>query len=268
MLTSGSPDQVALRLTGIVAPYAEVDPSRDCWKPRGFLRPDEAELCKDTSFLTDERCGRVLSWWLVHRARTRTPVWDIASIARIGGRDGLILVEAKAHNNELSAAGKIAPRASSEGSKANDAHIRAAIEEANIGLGGPRRGWGLNADHRYQLSNRFAWAWKIADLGIPVVLVYLGFLGAEEMVDQGLPFGSAAHWGDVVRGHAMGVVPDRAWEQQIDVGGTPLTAIIQSTDVEWRVGGSGSGKPDQRLSDRAIADWPFASIARAAVGDV
>ena len=241
MLTSGSPDQVARRLTGIVAPYAEVDPSRDYWMPRGFLEPDEAQLCKDTTFLTEDLCGRVLSWWLAHRTGARTPVWDIASTARIGGRDGLILVEAKAHDNELSGAGKTAPRADSEASEANDAHIRAAIGEANVGLGGPPRGWGLSADHHYQLSNRFAWAWKIADLGIPVVLVYLGFLHAEEMADQGLPFGSAAEWAEVVRDHAKGVVPNLAWERSLDVGGTPLTAIIQAMDVEWRVGGSSPG---------------------------
>lgn len=241
MLTSGSPDQVARRLTGIVAAYAEVDGSRDYWMPRGFLEPDEAELCKDTRFLTEAACGRVLSWWLAHRTGARTPVWDIASTARIGGRDGLILVEAKAHDNELSGTGKTSPRADSEASEANDAHIRAAIEEANIGLGGSRRGWGLNADHCYQLSNRFAWAWKIAHLGIPVVLVYLGFLRVEEMVDQGLPFGSAAEWAEVVRDHAKGVVPNLAWERSLDVGGTPLTATIQAMDVEWRVGGSSPG---------------------------
>ena len=28
------------------------------------------------------------------------------------------------------------------------------------------------------MSNRFAWAWKLADLGVPVVLVYLGFFRA------------------------------------------------------------------------------------------
>ena len=30
--------------------------------------------------------------------------------------------------------------------------------------------WGLSRDDHYQLSNRFAWCWKLATLGIPVVL--------------------------------------------------------------------------------------------------
>lgn len=35
------------------------------------------------------------------------------------------------------------------------------------------------------MSNRFAWAWKLATMEVPVVLVYLGFLNATEMGDQG-----------------------------------------------------------------------------------
>lgn len=124
------------------------------------------------------------------------------------------------------------PSTLATGSKANDAHIRAAIGEANVGLEGPPRGWGLSADHHYQLSNRFASAWKIADLGIPVVLVYLGFLHAEEMADQGLPFGSAAEWTRGVRRHAMGVVPDLAWERPIHIGDTPIRAVIRPIGLE------------------------------------
>ncbi len=44
---------------------------------------------------------------------------------------------------------------------------------------------------RYQLCNRVAWAWKLADLGVPGVLVFLGFLNATEMRDQGQLFSTA-----------------------------------------------------------------------------
>ena len=38
------------------------------------------------------------------------------------------------------------------------------------------------------MSNRFAWAWKLASSSVPVVLIYLGFLRADEMRDKGKPF--------------------------------------------------------------------------------
>jgi len=45
----------------------------------------------------------------------------------------------------------------------------------------PRWKWQLSRDSLYQLANRFAWAWKIASLGVPVALVYLGFIAADQM---------------------------------------------------------------------------------------
>jgi len=42
MLTSGSPDQVADRLTRLVAPYADVDAKLDTWMPGGFLASEES----------------------------------------------------------------------------------------------------------------------------------------------------------------------------------------------------------------------------------
>ncbi len=90
-----------------------------------------------------------------------------------------------------------------------------AIQEANAGLEPIVPGWSLSRDSHYQLSNRFAWSWKIAELGTPVILVYLGFLNAGEMIDQGPPFHSAREWNDVVRSYARGVVPDDAWDTQV-----------------------------------------------------
>ncbi len=66
-------------------------------------------------------------------------------------------------------------------SKRNHAQIGRAISEASLGLKDTMDGWNLSRDSHYQLANRFAWAWKLASMGVPVVLVYLGFLGAAEM---------------------------------------------------------------------------------------
>jgi hypothetical protein len=60
-------------------------------------------------------------------------------------------------------------------------------------------GWTLSRDSHYQLTNRFAWAWKLASMGVPVVLGYLGFQGAAEMKDREnrsliTPTGHALTW--------------------------------------------------------------------------
>ena len=62
------------------------------------------------------------------------------------------------------------------------------MSEANQALNQTLPGWALSSKRHYQLSNRFAWAWKLADLRLPVVLVYLGFLKANEMRKYGEPF--------------------------------------------------------------------------------
>jgi hypothetical protein len=43
LLTHGSPDAVAAKLTALVAPFASVAQS-DCWMPQGFENTDEATL--------------------------------------------------------------------------------------------------------------------------------------------------------------------------------------------------------------------------------
>lgn len=51
--------------------------------------------------------------------------------------------------------------------------------------------WAISRDSRYQKSNRFAWACKLAGLGLPVVLMYLGFVRADEMRDRRAPLADA-----------------------------------------------------------------------------
>ena len=88
--------------------------------------------------------------------------------------------------------------------------------------------WSLSRDHHYQLSNRFAWAWKLASLGVPVVLVYLGFLGAEEMHDVGTPFQTTDDWAGTLMRHAAGTVPDSCWERQLFHGDVSMRAVVRS----------------------------------------
>jgi hypothetical protein len=84
-------------------------------------------------------------------------------------------------------------------------------------------------DSHYQLSNRFAWAWKVATLGVPVVLAYLGFLNAKEM---GQPFTSHEAWERCLLAYADGTVPRTVWNSgSIQVNDTPLVPLIRSVDV-------------------------------------
>lgn len=69
-------------------------------------------------------------------------------------------------------------------SRRNHIRIGCCIQEAGLALSKETRLlWSLSRDRCYQMSNRFAWAWKLTELGKPVILIYLGFLVCDEMQD-------------------------------------------------------------------------------------
>lgn len=226
MLTDGAREDVAQRLSALAGSHATVDAANDRWMPRGFADRREARIGKTPCFLAPEQRERLLDWWVVHK-RATPPNWDIASTATIDDRKGLILVEAKAHNKELSPRGK-----AGGGNEENHQRIKEAIAKANGGLNAILPGWALSRDDHYQLANRFAWAWKIASLGIPVILVYLGFLKADEMSNGNRePFADAASWEHCVREHAADVVPDSCWETRLCVGDGALYPLLRTCTV-------------------------------------
>jgi hypothetical protein len=106
-----------------------------------------------------------------------------------------------------------------------------AIAEANAALDAIEPGFALSRDSHYQLANRFAWAWKIASMGVPVLLVYLGFLNAQDMQVDGPLITSAEHWEIVMRRHAQGIVPEAAWGREMMIAHTPMRAIIRADDI-------------------------------------
>jgi hypothetical protein len=189
--------------------------------PGGFLQPDEAKLGETKGFLDDERqCETVTRWWLAVRRNANTPNWDLVSTCTIDEHKGLVLLEAKAHEPELHLKDRCGAA-----NKQNRKQIIQAIGEANKAL---RNGWLLSADRCYQLRYRFAWAWKVASLGRPVVLIYLGFLNAHEM-DQ--PFQNLAAWERSLLEYADGCGTGIAWNSKIMVNGTPLIPLILCADV-------------------------------------
>ena len=228
MLTSMPERQVASILTRIITPIPSVTVGR-IWCPRGFLHPDEPKLGEHPDFLTPDERNVVTDWWLKVRRNANTPNWDIVSRCEIGGQRGLILVEAKAHTEESKRAGK------DKGNADNDCQIDGAICQANSALDSVLPGWALTKDSHYQLCNRVAWAWKLGTMGIPTILVYLGFLHCDEMSDCGIPLSTAEHWERALREHSEGIVPPNAWGVRIPTSSAPIWALVRSLDVQWNV---------------------------------
>ena len=237
LLVNDRKEEVARRLTQLIdIPDIEVS-SNDTWLPLGkpVKLPNgkwdkspasEAELDKEGSPLPCDIRAKLREWWLATGRNPKTPSWDIASTCSIGGKQGLLLIEAKAHVAEL------APKSDRCGSSndENRAQIAKAISEANDGLHIATEGpWNLSRDHHYQLSNRFAWAWKLASLDVPVVLVYLGFLNSQDMAGQEL-FRSLEAWEQHVKEYGEGVVDNGSWGQRLNIGGTPFLPIIRTYD--------------------------------------
>ncbi len=235
LLTNGSREAVAEGLTALVAPFASVE-SIDHWMPQGFDQTAEATLPEVESLLGPDVRLALQRWWLsTASGTTRTPNWDLAASCTIEGRKGIVLIEAKAHDQELikeeTGRKSIEPPVSAD-ARRNLLRIDWAIRDANAALAGATGlAWALSRDWNYQMSNRFAWGWKLADLGVPVVLVYLGLLRADEMKDQGAPFTDANHWETIVKHHSQVLFPSNVWGQRLDIRGQPFIPLIRSLEV-------------------------------------
>ena len=229
LFMDGEREEVAARLTELVdLPDVLVSPT-DTWMPYGKSDPAEAELDKADGLLPHDIQQKLGKWWLaVRRGNVTTPVWDIASTCSIKGKKGLILVEAKAHENELPTQGKRLDKNASENSQENHEQIGRAITEANRGLQSNIGGdWVISRDSHYQLSNRFAWSWKLASLGVPVVFVYLGFLNAQDMACDSPIFKSEEDWKRVLKNYSKNTVDNTCWEKRWDFV-APFTPVIRS----------------------------------------
>lgn len=222
LLTHGTPDQIAKRLTNLIEPYGSVS-TTDKWMPRGFDDLEEAQLHKADRLLEVNLQYQLKSWWLAASHRPVTPNWDIAGTCAIDGKRGLFLVEAKAHHTELNP--KDSTNASNE---SNFKSIGKAVCAANDGFNLLQKGWNLSHESHYQLCNRYAWSWKLATLGLPVLLVYLGFLKADEMPD---PFQDDQAWDKAVRDYARDIVPENVWGSKLMVGDVPIYPLIRSMEI-------------------------------------
>lgn len=227
-------------LQALVAPVPCQIAGRTTYRPRGYDDPVEARLDSfGRAALPGDRIWSDLRrWWLRHPKGANTPNWDLAVRCDIAGRPGLLLVEAKANVPELSEAPKpaIVPRAgrSVEGlrrSRENHEQIAAAIEAARRALAPRVPGIAIHRDRHYQLSNRLAFAWKLASLGVPTVLLYLGFTGDAGIRDVGEPLRDAEHWGALFSSHLTRVCPSGIAEEPIEIGDAAFWVLCRARPV-------------------------------------
>lgn len=200
-----------VELLALLSPVPVRLDAHSFWMPRGHRCPHEARLetFGPRVFPNHTAWEELTQWWLHHRRGANTPNWDIAFRADVDGTPGLVLVEAKANVSELVKSGckKPGERIPSVRSQENDTHIRSAIEGVRQGLSKSFPGITIGCDKHYQLSNRIAFAWKLADLGVPTVLLYLGFIGDTGIEDAGPMFTDDVHWQNMFAAHLAEVCP-------------------------------------------------------------
>jgi hypothetical protein len=214
-------------------------PANSAYLPLGTAKPQEARLDKwgRTAAPHPTAWDDLKKWWLRHPKGANTPNWDFASTCTIENVEGLLLVEAKANTRELSRAGKrlvVTQRGKSRTEVSirrtsdNHDHIGEAIglasrELCRLGAASP-----FSIRSHYQLANRLAFAWKLASLGFPVALLYLGFYG-----DNGLAasFVGRADWEETFEAHASGVVSLQAGKPHVMIGNVPIWILLRSRQV-------------------------------------
>lgn len=221
-------------LTDLVKPVDLVIPTPAAYAPRGYGAPKEAQLSQvrsEFAVLNPVR-NELRDWWLKHPRGARTPNWDLVVACQIDGRSGLLLVEAKANHAELKVDGISKIVKGSSNSRQNHRQIRLAIASARKGLAARGIETRITAFNHYQLANRVAFMWKLATLGIPTVLVYLGFTGDSGIDDVGPRIIDEADWRAAFNAHAKDIIPTSMLEKKLDLGGAPAWLLIRSRPVK------------------------------------
>lgn len=218
-----------ISINKLIKPYAEIT-VYDNWMPKSLHNDKEAELKNFLKYNFDPQLyNKIVNWWLY--VDTTTPNWDLVSTCTIDGKRGILLVEAKAHKDELNneSHGKQLKADASDDSKKNHARIEEAIQEAKKGIKNTGFDLSISRDNYYQLSNRVAHAWWLANQGIPVVLLYLGFLDCQDMNDEKYKLlNSPKEWDDCFLNHAKQVRVGSIINKWVYCGESKLITICRS----------------------------------------
>jgi len=208
-------------------------PPDAAWQPKGRGNHRESVLTgSEDPFLTPEQSAEIKRWWLIHSQGSKLPTWDLVVTCKDrNGTPGLILVEAKAHGSELPTAGKsVAKRKLADEqarSDANHQRIGEAIREASAALQEAVPGIALSRDANYQFSNRIAFAWKLGTMGIPVVLVYLGYLN-DTVINPLASLKSQKDWTNWFQTHTQSQYPISHVEREIPTSHAPFWLLVRS----------------------------------------
>jgi hypothetical protein len=197
------------KMNGILKPFNASISGKETIQPKGY--EDTSEIGLQTFIIRNNLAKQFPSladcdfneWW--KPCGGKAPTWDLISLCQINGKEGILLVEAKAHRSELAKYGKAEMHDnSSKGSIANHGSIKCRIKEANDSLKINSNGFNVSTCTHYQLSNRVAFAWKLKQLGVPVVLLYLGFTGDDYFKDK---FKDESHWKELFDKYIEGIIP-------------------------------------------------------------
>lgn len=193
----------------ILSPYQADITDKKYMQPKGAMDVSE---CGIQSFINTNKLKERFptlkdfdfnKWWSPYSGKT--PTWDMISLCKLHGKDAFLLVEAKAHQTEFAKSGKTKLKLdATEDAKKNLKNIEDKIEEACVSLNSTSKGFNISTNKAYQLSNRVAFAWKLNQLEVPVVLLYLGFTGDSYFTDK---FESKLIWEEKFTKYIDGVVP-------------------------------------------------------------
>jgi hypothetical protein len=203
--------------------------------PKSWTEPGESRLFNATSPFLDEINKSELRAWWAHAGSANIPNWDLIIKATADNRPALLLVEAKAHANEFDCKGKARTLGKAWDSQTrtdeNHDRIGLAIEEASIALSHAYPGISISRDRCYQLSNRIAMAWKLASIGVPSTLVFLGFTGDSEIAKAGSYFADDAHWQLAFDSYASSSIPQKYLDRELSAGAASFRVIARSVPV-------------------------------------
>ena len=89
----------------------------------------------------------------------------------------------------------------------------------------------FSAGSHYQFANRLAFVWKLASMGVPTALLYLGFVGDSGLDETLRPFKDDHEWQDVFIDHGSSILRSKAADVAFAVGGTPAHILVRSRQV-------------------------------------
>ena len=253
-LTSAPGAVVAETLSTLIDGFGSIAPSA-AWTPRGATAPITVRIDEASGIIKNPSHKTALhEWWTgpdvssaaavppiddgmrrrlygASRLPARLPLFDFAGALE---GDGLLIVSAAAHIGELNS------DHSHQREKAALPQIKRALAEASDGwnaiLTAHADNYGFKLSHRVKLSTdshcrlsyNFALAWKLAQLGIPTVLLYLGFLDALELEPDGrLTFRDHEMWIKCVSEKTSKPLPEEIWDMEFQVPGGAKIAVLR-----------------------------------------